>query len=73
MKRLVVLGVTVSVLLAAAALSRPQNTTTGSSANGDVQVQVEGRNPCRHPPGGRLRIDIASPALCRHRIEQRVF
>jgi 3',5'-cyclic AMP phosphodiesterase CpdA len=49
MKRLVVLGVTLSVLIVAAALSRTQNPTPANgSSNGDVQVQVEARNPWTH-------------------------
>jgi hypothetical protein len=75
MKRLVVLGVTVSVLLVAAALSRPQNTTTGSSANGDVQVQVDGRNPWTHlrlnNDPGEFRFVIVSDRTGGHRA--RVF
>jgi hypothetical protein len=50
MKRMLVLGVTALVLIAAAALSRSQNTQSGtpSTSGAEVQVQVENRNPWTH-------------------------
>jgi hypothetical protein len=71
MKRLLVLGVTAAVLIVAAALSRSQNPTNGTTSSADLQVQVENRNPWTHlrlnNDPGEFRFAIVSDRTGGHR------